>query len=163
MENNRKRLDYAKGFAEVWEIVKETVESTIRKHRVGMMLFLDDLPLQIGAYHQIGTNNLIVNRALLEIVEAVIRSKPSVNSFIYVILLHEYLHALGYLDESEVRPLVYNISLKSFGEDHAATKFAKAGPWIILKNIPLTEIDTRKRAMEVVKDFEWLAQRRYIV
>ena len=34
-----------------------------------MMLFLDDLPLRLGAYHPLGTNNIVLNRSLIHIVE----------------------------------------------------------------------------------------------
>jgi len=43
------RINKARGFSEVWEIVKDTVEDSLGEHRVGMMLFLDDLPLHLGA------------------------------------------------------------------------------------------------------------------
>ena len=38
-------LDSAKNYAEVWQIVKNTVEFALGKRRDSMMLFLDDLPL----------------------------------------------------------------------------------------------------------------------
>ena len=68
-----------------------------------MMLFLDDLPLQLGAYYPVGTNNIVLNRALVDIVEQSISSKPTVNALTYNLLLHEYLHALGELSEAGVR------------------------------------------------------------
>ncbi len=48
-----------------------------------MMLFLDDLPLQLGAYYPVGTNNIVLNRALVEIVEASMSDKPTVNALVY--------------------------------------------------------------------------------
>jgi hypothetical protein len=161
-EKYRSRLEKAQGFGEVWEIVKDTVKSSLGEHRVGMMLFLDDLPLRLGAYHPLGTNNIVLNRSLVTIVEAATKSKPLINAFVYVLLLHEYLHALGRPSEAQVRPLVYQISRESFGEDHIATKLAKMGPWALLKDIPLDVIDVPKRVMEIVKDFEKATQK-YIV
>jgi len=162
VEKYRSRLEKAQGFGEVWEIVKDTVKSSLDEHRVGMMLFLDDLPLRLGAYHPLGTNNIVLNRALVHIVEAATNSKRLVNAFVYVLLLHEYLHALGRVSEVEVRPLVYQISNESFGEDHIATKLAEMGPWSLLKDIPLDVIDVPKRVVEIVKDFEKATQK-YIV
>jgi len=161
VEAYRSRLDEAKGFGEVYELVKDTVKRSLGMYRVGMLLFLDDLPLQLGAYHPVGTNNIILNRPLLNIIEAATRSRRVVNAFIYSILLHEYLHALGYLRESEVRPLVYKVSKESFGEDHVATHLASAGPWSLLKDIPISEIEAPRRVIEIVKDFE--KTDRYIV
>ena len=85
------RLDTAKNYGEVWQIVKDTVEFAQGKKREGMMLFLDDLPLQLGAYYPVGTNNIVLNRSLVEIVEDSISSKPTVNALTYNLLLHEYL------------------------------------------------------------------------
>jgi len=106
VEHYRSRIDEAEGFSGVWEIVKDTVKVTLGKHRLGMLLFLDDLPLHLGAYHQLGTNNIVLNRSLVNIVEAVTKSKKLVNAFVYSILTHEYLHALGHVSEAEVRSLV---------------------------------------------------------
>ena len=47
----RSRLENAAGYGEVWEIVKATVKNSLNEQRVGMMLFLDNLHLRIGAYH----------------------------------------------------------------------------------------------------------------
>src|SRR3972149_2758480 len=111
----RSRIDKAQGFSEVWEIVKDSVKDSLGEHRVGMMLFLDDLPLQVGAYHPLGTNNIVLNRTLVQIAEAATRSKRLVNAFVYSLLIHEYLHALGYVPEGEVRPLVYEVYKDCFG------------------------------------------------
>jgi hypothetical protein len=158
----RSRIDKAEGFSEVWEIVKDTVKDYLGKHRVGMMLFLDDLPLQLGAYHPLGTNNIVLNRTLVQIVEAATKSKKLVNAFVYSLLVHEYLHALGYVPESEVRSLVYRISKECFGEDHIVTKLAEKSPWVILKGIPLNQIEAPKRIIEIVKNFE-KSNQQYIV
>lgn len=154
MNASHARLEKAKGFGEIHELVKDTVKHSLGLHRVGMLLFLDDLPLQVGAYHQVGTNNIIMNRALLNIVQAATDSRLAVNAFIYSILLHEYLHALGYLEESEVRALVSKISEESFGEDYIATRLAKTGPWSLLRGVPLNMLEAPRRVIEIVKDFE---------
>ena len=158
----RARLENAEGYGEVWEIVKATVKNSLNERRVGMMLFLDDLPLRLGAYHPLGTNNIVLNRALVNIVEAASKSKRLINSFVYTLLLHEYLHALGRRSETQVRPLVYEISRESFGQDHITTQLAELGPWSVLKGIPLEIIDVPKRVIEIVKDFETV-DKKYIV
>ena len=148
------RLERARDYGEIWDIVKETTKQALGQHRTGMMLFLDDLPLNIGAYHPLGTNNLVLNRALVQIAEAATNSRKLVNSFIYILLLHEYLHALGNIDEESVRPTVYEVSRKSFGESSLVSRLASKGPWELLKGVPLGAIQAPKRVMEIVKDFE---------
>ncbi len=149
------KLDEAQGFSEIWELVKDTVRNTLGERRVGMMPFLDDLPLHVGAYHPLGTNNIILNRAIIEIVEGVTKSRRIVNAFVYTLLLHEYLHALGHIPESEVRSLVYQVSKESFGERSTVSQIARRGLRSILENIHLDQISTQsKRAVEIVRDFD---------
>jgi hypothetical protein len=150
----RNSLETVESYAEVWRIVKGTVEFSLGKRRGSMMLFLDDLPLQLGAYHPIGTNNIVLNRALVEIVEASISSKRVVNALVYNLLLHEYLHALGEYSEVEVRRMVIAVAQKCFGKEHTATVIARKTPWVLLRNIPLEAINAPKRVMQIVKDFE---------
>ena len=111
----RNDLETAESYAGVWQIVKDTVESALGKRGRGMMLFLDDLPLQLGAYHPVGTNNIVLNRTLVEVVEASEKSKLVVSALVYNLLLHEYLHALGELSEDEVKRLVVVVAKKCFG------------------------------------------------
>jgi hypothetical protein len=148
------KLDRAKTYAEVWTTVKETVEYALGKRGGNMMLFLDDLPLQLGAYFPVGTNNIVLNRALVDIVEASIKSKLTVNALVYNLLLHEYLHALGEMSEVEVRREVVEVAQKSFGDTHVATEIALKSPWVLLKDIPLGPMQSPKRVMQIVKDFE---------
>ncbi|MFP3984886.1 MAG: hypothetical protein ACLFU9_02825 [Candidatus Bathyarchaeia archaeon] len=161
-EENKRRLNNARGYREVWGLVKENVRNVLGKQRRGMMLFLDDLPLRLGAYHPLGSNNIVLNRTLIHIVETATSSTKLLNAFVYTILLHEYLHALGHVQEAEVRPLVYKIAKASFGEEHVATKLAEQGPWSLLQGLPLNSLKAPKRVMEIVKDFENNNQR-YIV
>jgi len=144
----------AESYADVWRIVKDTAESVLGKRRDSMMLFLDDLPLQLGAYHPVGTNNIVLNRAFVEVVEAGEKSKLVVNALVYNLLLHEYLHALGEYSEAEVRRLVAHVATKCFGEKNVATVIAQKSPWILLKNIPVAALNAQKRVMEIVRDFE---------
>ena len=150
----RSLLEDAKSYAEIWEIVKNSVEFSLHRRRDGMMLFLDDLPIQLGAYHPLGTNNIVLNRRLVQIVEASVESKRVVNALIYNLLLHEYLHALGKYSEMEVRSLVYEVAKDCFGEDYVVTVISKKSPWALLKGISLEAVNVPKRVMEIVKDFE---------
>jgi hypothetical protein len=157
----RNSIDSAKSYAEVWQIVKDTVEFSLGTLRGSIMLFLDDLPLQLGAYYPLGTNNIVLNRALVEIVEALISAKRVVNALVYNLLLHEYLHALGEMSENKVRSRVVEVAQACFGDEHIATVIARKTPWVLLQNIPLQAVNVPKRVMHIVKDFEKAG--RYIV
>jgi hypothetical protein len=147
-------LETAKNYAEVWQVVKGTVEFSLQKRRCSIMLFLDDLPIQVGAYHPLGTNNIVLNRTLVEIVEASTTSKRTLNALLYNLLLHEYLHALGELSETEVRRRVVEVAQTCFGEKHDATLIAQKTPWVLLQNIPLRTVNAPNRFIQIVKDFE---------
>jgi hypothetical protein len=51
------------------------------------------------------------------------------NSFVYVILAHEYLHSLGYLDEVAVRKVTARVTHAVFGAEHPATRMAEGDLW----------------------------------
>jgi len=150
----RSKIDGATGFNDIWKIVKETVKNFLGEYRNSMLLFLDDLPLRLGAYHPLGTNNIVLNRKLVNIVKATIRTKKLVNAFVYSLLLHEYLHALGHISESEVQSLAYKVSVGCFGEDHEVTKLTEETPWSLLRGVQLNRTDLPKAGMKIVKDFE---------
>lgn len=154
-------LDQAKSYAEVWQIVQQTAEYALGKRRNSMMLFLDDMPLGLGAYYPVGTNNIVLNRSLVDVVESQFSDKPTVNALVYNLLLHEYLHALGDMSEVGVRRDVVVVAKKSFGDEHIATVLARKSPWALLKGLPLGQMGSPKRVMEIVRDFEKTG--RYIV
>jgi hypothetical protein len=120
-------LDKGKDFSDIFTLVKRAVKETLAEARVGLMLVLADLPNQVGAFHEVGSNAIVLNRKLLN---AVIKSGNSfreINSYIFSILLHEYLHSLGHLDEREVRELSFQVSKRTLGEKHPATEFVVKG------------------------------------
>jgi hypothetical protein len=157
----RNSIESAKSYAEVWQAVKAPVEFLLGNRRVSMMLFVDDLSLQLGAYHPLGIKNIVFNRALVEIVEASISAKRVVNALVYNLLLHEYLPALGEVPENKVRDRVVEVARACFGDEHIATVIAQKTLWVLLKNIPLQAVNVPKCAMHIVKDFEQAG--RYIV
>lgn len=87
------------------------------------------------------------------------RSLREINSYEYSILLHEYLHSLGYAGESDVRRLVYDISLETFGPDHPATKIASKGPREVLPEATFNEVPSETPDIEMVPDLERSSQR----
>lgn len=124
MQPITKRLETCNNFNEVFEIVKHAVERSLGKHRAGLTLILAEIPNAIGAYHITGSNIIVMNKTILDAIRTLAKSKPELNSFIFSILTHEYLHSIGYTDEMNVRFLVRKISVENFGEEHQTTKFA---------------------------------------
>ena len=132
-------------------MVKRAVKQNIGRERAGLMLYLGNLPLHVGAFYGVGSNGIVLNKRLIRLVA--VNSATELNSYIFVLLLHEYLHSLGYLNEQHVRSLVQEISRKTFGADHPATKFATAPPSL---KIPPSELQPSGQdiELELIKDFE---------
>jgi hypothetical protein len=122
--DNRRALSSAQGFDTIFEMVKAATERTLGMHRAGLTLVLGDIPNNIGAYHELGSNAIVMNRNLLRIVEKVSNSRPKRNSYVFMILLHEYLHSLGCTSDRQVRTLSRQISDAYLGRKHIAAEMA---------------------------------------
>src|SRR3989442_3758158 len=105
MGANQRRLSSSENFDEVFELVKAATEQSLGKHRAGLTLVLGDIPNSVGAFHEMGSNAIVMNRNLLKIIEKLAKSRTSNNAYVFMILLHKYLHSLGYTDDSHVRLL----------------------------------------------------------
>jgi len=104
----------------------------------------------IGAYYPIASNIIVVNKTpLRRILET---DKHLLKPYVFHVLLHEYIHSLGYIDEDITGKKTYEISKKRFGEHHVVTEFStdikKFFPnlvypihgWLPQKTIPLIEL-----------------------
>src|SRR5256886_10751714 len=151
-------LDRSFDFSEVFQLVKKSVKSSLGKRRTGLMLGLADLPEYIGAFHQMGSNFIVMNRSLLDQVTKLAKDRRYLNAYVFYTLLHEYLHTLGYVDEGEVRRLTRQITAQVLGPDHPATRLAVEGPAAVFPELQFTHhamVRTRNLTkFENVRDFE---------
>ena len=121
---NAKKLVAASDFGEIFELVKKAAEQSLEMHRAGLTLILGDLPNSVGAYHELGSNAIVMNRNLVKIIWEVGESQLSKNSYVFMILLHEYLHSLGFTDDAQVRDLGKKIGEDYLGQGHPAADMA---------------------------------------
>ncbi len=156
--NTSESLDRSFNFSEVFQLVKTSVKSSLGRRRTGLMLGLADLPEYIGAFHQMGSNFIVMNRLLLDQVTHIAKDRRQVNAYVYYTLLHEYLHTLGYVDEGQVRKLTREICGRILGPDHPATKLAVDGPAIVFPEMSFQhhgELRSRRLPkFEIVREFE---------
>jgi hypothetical protein len=124
LSDNRKALSSAEGFDAIFEMVKAATEQKLKMHRAGLTLVLGDIPNSVGAYHEMGSNAIVMNRNLLRIVEKLSKSRSRRNSYVFMILLHEYLHTLGYTSDRQVRTLGREIADEYLGRRHLASEMA---------------------------------------
>jgi len=121
---NRRALAYAENFDDIFEMVKSATERTLGMHRAGLTLVLGDIPNNVGAYHEMGSNAIVMNRNMLRIVEKLSKTRSKRNAYVFMILLHEYLHTLGYASDRQVRTLGRRISDECLGKKHLAGEMA---------------------------------------
>jgi len=152
-------LDKCENFVDVFELVKKTAERSLGQRRAGLMLYLARLPKHIGAFHTMGTNGIVMNRNTLDLITHGARSLREINSYVYSILLHEYLHSLGYVEEEDVRKLVYDVTFDAFGPEHPATQIASKGPSAVFPDVVLAESPMQKPDIEVIPDLEGSSHR----
>jgi hypothetical protein len=122
-------LDAPADYDAVFRVVRNAVRQVLGMERPGLGLGLSDLPPQLGAYWQVTGNLIVMNEGLVNAMRANAQSPTELNSFVYVILAHEYLHSLGYLDERSVRAVTARVTRTAFGPDHPATRMAEGDLW----------------------------------
>ena len=143
-------LEKSSNYGDIFTLVKKAVNRSLGEHRVGLMLYLGNLPMNVGAFHPMGTNDIVLNKRLLK---AAARTELRWKAYVFSILLHEYLHSLGYADERQVRGLTYRISLENFGSEHPVVETAVTGPWVNMSPEDFEAI-ADDMDLERVKDFE---------
>lgn len=121
-------VDTARDYTELFRLVKRLVERKYRKSRAGIMLGLAGLGLSpngfLGGYFVVGSNAIVLNRDVLNYVKT---TEPRYhNAYAFHVLLHEYLHTLGWFREEDVRPMAHDITLEALGPEHPATRIAAA-------------------------------------
>jgi len=120
------KLNDAKTLSDIFEIVKEVVRKVMKTSRAGLTLGLAEMgggeDYWIGAFYPVGSTTIIMNKTSLRRIS---ETEPCLfNAYAFHVLLHEYIHSLGYIDERKTKNLVYWISRKILGEDHLVTQMA---------------------------------------
>jgi hypothetical protein len=144
-------------FNQAFELVKLAVEDRFKMHRAGLSLILQGLPTKLGAYHILGSNLIIVNKRILNIIK-IHKSLNEYNSYLFMVLTHEYLHSLGIIDELEVRNMTYSLLASLAGENHMATKMARNQPWDLFPELSLFDDNSFEQKFEIIKNFDRTTQ-----
>ncbi len=120
------RLASAKGLPEIFELVKDGARVAAGKHRAGLMLGLAEMGVGngywIGAFYTVGTNMIVMNETPWRVVQ---KTRPKLaNAYAFMVLLHEYLHSLGNLDEANDRAETVEVCEALFGHESVVTEMA---------------------------------------
>ncbi|MDP8941869.1 MAG: hypothetical protein M3M84_04940 [Thermoproteota archaeon] len=156
-EYYRHKILHLSDFNEAFELVKSTVEARYKMHRAGLSLILQVMPTNLGAYHVLGSNLIIANKRILDIIKKY-KSSEEYNSYLFMVLVHEYLHSFGIIDELQVRKMTYTLIASLVGEDHMATSMARYQPWSLFPELNLFHNNSFEQKFEVVRNFDKTTQ-----
>jgi len=122
-----------KKIPDLFEKVKRNVEKVIHRHRAGLTLGFIEMGVSnqgfIGGMFFSGGTMILMNSTALRILinQGKLTDEIIIN-YVYHILLHEYIHSLGYLDELECRKITYHVTNETFqDEEHPAHVMASKG------------------------------------
>ncbi len=154
-------LEGPASFDTVFRVVRAAVRRVLGIERPGLGLALSNLPPGLGAYWQVAGNVIVMNEGLVETMRARATSPLELNSFVYVILAHEYLHSLGYLDEGGVRSVTAEVTVAAFGPDHPAARMADGDLWRIFPFLSMAPGGDGSR-IRIVPRFDLASTETYI-
>jgi hypothetical protein len=120
MKSFKREFDRVNSFGELFELVKAVVRDSIGRERSGLMLGFTELGIHpqgfVGGFHPVGSNIIVMNKTAARLIAA---NKPELyKAYCFHILLHEYLHTMGFLDEMNTRTVAHLITKEAFGDDH---------------------------------------------
>ncbi|MFX1308257.1 MAG: hypothetical protein ACFE8C_01020 [Promethearchaeota archaeon] len=125
----------------IFKQVKSDVKKVYGRHRAGLSLGLVEMGMYrggfIGGMHFSPGTDIVMNRTPLEII---LKEQPYeiVWAYIYHILLHEYIHSLGILNELQCRRITLKVSENIFKDtNHPAIILAKNGIGTYFPNLHL--------------------------
>ncbi len=129
-KNFSKQLEEVENLSQMFSLVKEVVRIFTGRERAGLMVGFADLGGEpgafIGAFHPVGSNLIVLNKTPMRVVEA---TRPELyKEYCFHLILHEYLHSIGILDEQKNRIATTLISKMAFGENHPVTIISKDMP-----------------------------------
>lgn len=130
-------------FSGLFNLVREIISFKMNKKRSHILLGLIELGFNrggfIGGLHLGGTNEIFLNKSALKVMQQ--ESKPEYyKAYVCILLLHEYIHSVGVMNELRTRKYTRIIAQEVFGDEHPVAKLAVDG---IQKYFPYN-FDSRK-------------------
>lgn len=112
----KKEIESAGSIADIFGIVKRVVRESLGREQAGLLVALSDLGAYpgylVGAYYNLAANTIVINKRALHTVP-----QERQNMYLFQIILHEYIHSLGFYDEQQVRQVVEAITRERIGPD----------------------------------------------
>ena len=137
----------------IFTVVKKSVKNVIGRERSGLGLAFSNLPWNLGAFWQVGGNYIVMNEGLFGSMKELAKSQEEFNSFVYMILTHEYLHSLGFIDELEARRLTAIVATRTFGTDHIVSKMSTGDIWTLYPDLKYSPSGNGEK-LRFIRDFD---------
>lgn len=130
-------------FSGLFNLVRDIIDFKMAKKRSHILLGLIELGFNrggfVGGLHLGGTNEIFLNKSALKVMEAESRAEYY-KAYVFILLLHEYIHSVGVMNELRTRNLTKSIAKDVFDDDHPVVRLAVEG---IQKYFPYN-FDSRK-------------------
>ena len=146
---------------EIFEQVKRNVRSVMGRHRAGLSLGLIEMGMFrggfIGGMHFYPGTDIVMNKTPLKII---LKEQPYeiVWAYTYHILLHEYVHSLGIINEQQCQAITLKISEEIFNDSDPALIFAKRGIGAYFKDLNILyappDLNRQGFSIEYVSGFD---------
>lgn len=162
MKLDLKFNEFKQELPEIFEKVRKDVKTVYGRRRAGLSLGLIEMGMTnrgfIGGMHLAPGTNIVMNKTPLRLI---MEEQPYkiVWAYAYHILLHEYVHSLGVLNEQQCRAITLRITEEIFSdENHPAVILAKKGIRAYFPNLPMVYAPPKMRpdgiSIEYIEGFD---------
>ncbi len=134
---------------QIFENVKKDVKKIMGRQRAGLSLGLVEMGMIrggfIGGMHFHPGTEIVMNTSPLKII---LESQPYeiIWAYTYHILLHEYIHSLGVIDEQQCRTITLNISEEIFKDkNHPVLILARNGIGVFIPDLEIVFVPPERR------------------
>ena len=149
--------DLKKLMPEIFEKVKKDVRKVYRRHRAGLSLGLVDMGMFqqgfIGGMHFHPGTEIVMNKTPLKLI---LETQPPeiVWAYTYHILLHEYVHSLGVINEPQCREVTLKITEDVFEDPyHPTVILAKKGIGAYLPDLKMVYIPPEQKPEGMIIEY----------
>jgi hypothetical protein len=123
-----------KKIPDAFERIKRDVQKVLRQRRAGLNLGFVDMGMSpqgfVGGMFFSGGTMILMNTRALQVLldDTTNRNMPEIAEYyVYHVLMHEYVHSLGYLDERECRDVTAYITHELYPHNHPISIMADRG------------------------------------
>ncbi len=140
---NRYDIIKSSDFSGLFNLVRDIISDKMNKKRSHILLGLIELGFNrggfIGGLHLGGSNEIFLNKSALKVMQSESKSEYY-KAYLFILLLHEYIHSIGVMNELKTRKFTRVIAQEVFDDNHPVVKLAVEG---IQKYFPYN-FDSRK-------------------